>query len=105
MVHIKTGYTQKQMNEAKQRDIARAATRGEFKRIGKSGRLHMQVDQQAFLNAFNQEGREVMGPAGKGYWEDMKRRHPHLDTMPDKGVRHHTRRTRFGNSSFTKVYG
>lgn len=36
------------------------------------------VDKQAVDHAVATEGPEVMTPAGAGYWEDMKRRYPHL---------------------------
>jgi len=40
--------------------------------------LAMRVDQRAVLNAVSTEGKEVLGAAGKGYWEDMQRRYPHM---------------------------
>ena len=36
------------------------------------------VDKQAVDHAVATEGPEVMTPAGAGYWEDRKRRYPHL---------------------------
>jgi len=36
------------------------------------------VDQRVFMQAVATEGHGILGPEGRGYWNDMKRRYPHL---------------------------
>jgi len=92
------------MQGAMRRDQQAARARGELKRFG-SGRLHMQCDVEAFINAVDQEGHAVLSPEARGYWEDQKRLYPWTNAMPDKcvpglGARHN----RLGRVSFRKVY-
>jgi len=88
---------------SERRDKALSRSRGEVRRFGRSGRLTMQVDQVAFMNAVRLEGQGVVHDSG--YWEDMRRRHPWTDTMPDKSVRPvHVMRNRYGRVSWQKVY-
>lgn len=37
------------------------------------------VSREALMNAVKSEGIQVLSPAAKGYWDDMKRRYPHLN--------------------------
>jgi hypothetical protein len=79
-------------------------------RFGKSGRHVLRVPIEAVMNAVNTEGREVVTDfeAAKGYWDDMKRRHPHCNPSPDIGVLPIPatgRLTRFGRATSTKIYG
>ena len=81
---------------------------GESGRFGRSGRHTLRAPMEAVMNAVNTEGREVITESGKAYWDDMKRRHPWIDPSPNKGgsrvFKNSGRLTRFGRSSFTKVY-
>ena len=83
------GYTSEEMAQARERDIERASLRGEPRRLGKSGRLGMQVDLATVMNAVDGNGTEILldPEASREFWGDMKRRHPHIDANPDKGSR------------------
>lgn len=37
------------------------------------------ISREALLNAVRSEGTAVLSTAAKGYWDDMKRRYPHLN--------------------------
>lgn len=86
-------------------DQQRAALRGPMQRFGRSGRLTMQVPVSALMRAVNTEGREVLTPAAKGYWEDQQRLYPWIKTMPDGGFQPvSAMRNRFGRVAWRKVY-
>lgn len=91
--------------DARANDIARAKLRGDgSNRLGKtSGRLRMQVDLRAVMNAVDGEGPEVLTKAADGYWADMRRRHPHIACgRPDPGQSINGMRNRHGRVS-TKI--
>jgi hypothetical protein len=58
------------------------------------GPLRMSLSPEAVQNAIRTEGPEVMGAAGAGYWNDMRRMYPHTDMQPD--IHTPRERTRFG---------
>ena len=94
-----------EMRAALERDLTRARARPEYGRIGKSGRLVMQIDTVAAMNAVDAEGPDVLTAAGDEYWRDMRRRHPWIDTMPDRGaVSVRAMRNRHGRVAWRKVY-
>lgn len=37
------------------------------------------ISREALMNAVRSEGVQVLSTAAKGYWDDMKRRYPHLN--------------------------
>lgn len=71
-------------------------------RAGKNG-LQAVVDQDALMHAVATEGREILTREGRGYWNDMKRRYPHLrggrEFIP---VSANGRRSRFGTATLRK---
>lgn len=94
-----------QMRAAERRDLQRASMRKEAVRIPEAGgRLGWSADFTAVMNAVRTEGPEVLSEAGRGYWDDMKRRHPHIAqgaiTIHCAGLRN-----RFGRVKERKVYG
>ena len=83
------------MDRALRNDQAVAKTR---KHGGKQG-LTMSISREALMNAVRTEGREVLTEAGSGYWNDMRRRYPHLNlngSAPDGGDNLAGTRNRFG---------
>lgn len=100
-------YSKAELDGAMKRDQWRSRRRermGGFKTFGESGRLGMQVDLKAVMNAVNSEGREVLTKSAKGYWEDQKRLYPWIDSMPNRGSSNGMR-NRFGKVTWRKVYG
>jgi len=83
-------------------DRGLASKRGELRRFGKSGRLTRQISVTAVMNAVNTEGREVLTPAAKGYWDDQDRRYFGIVNAP-KSVA--VMRNRLGRVTYRKVYG
>lgn len=71
-------YTAAELADAKSLDIERASRRSPGRRIGRTGRLSMQIDTRAVMNAVDREGPEVLSKAGKEYWRDMRRMYPHI---------------------------
>jgi len=82
------GYSKKQMTAAKQRTKVAHKDLGETGKIGKTGRMTMQVDQEAYMNAVDMNG----GPDhnGETCWHDpefrgdMMKRHPEIAVAADK---------------------
>ena len=62
------------------------------KRLG-----HGVCDQKAFMRAVQAEGREVLSDAGRGWWDDQRRRYPHLGRA-DRGQSLNGRGTRLGKA-------
>jgi len=81
------GYSEAQMAAARRNTEAAAAMRGDG-RVGRTGRLGLQVDARAYFNAIEQNG--GVDAEGNHVWRDgefvtdMKRRHPEIS--PDGGV-------------------
>lgn len=94
------------LQEAMRNDQARAAGAGGGRLRGSSGRHTMQASVEAVMNAVDTEGPEVLSEAGRGYWADMRRRHPWIDR--DGGVYTPVLpsvRSRFGRVTERVVYG
>ena len=69
------------------------------KRVG-----HGVCDEAAFMRAVRAEGPEVLGEAGRGWWDDQKRLYPHLGRA-DRGPSLNGRGTRFGRASLRHFNG
>ena len=95
--------TQEQMtklryeDERLNRDIAKDAR--------KNGRQCV-VDQAAFMNAVQTEGRAILGHEGREYWRDQKRLYPHLrGGRPVDGDSANGRKNRFGKVKLRWIKG
>jgi hypothetical protein len=81
-------YTVEKMAAAKKRTIEAKKVAGESGRIGKSGRMTMQVDQEAYFNAVDRNG--GVDDSGKTIWsdsgfrKDMMKRHPEIVVAAEK---------------------
>lgn len=71
---------------AAQAEVTQAAAdmRNVDGRVGRTGRMRMQVPMQAVANAVFSEGKAVL--RDETYWADMRRRHPEIAIGRDVGV-------------------
>lgn len=67
---------QARLNQARRETQEYAQRRGAYGRIGRTGRRVMDIHPLALANAMRVEGRDVI--YDKGYWDDMRKRHPEL---------------------------
>lgn len=81
-------YTEEKMAKAKARTVEAKKVAGESARIGKTGRITMQVDQEAYMNAIDMNG--GVDDSGKTIWSDsefrrdMMKRHPEIVVAAEK---------------------
>lgn len=52
-----------------------------FKQSGRKEGLTRKVHVKALMDAVEHEGKYIMTSDGKGYWNDMQRRYPHLNLL------------------------
>lgn len=66
------------MERIKQHDQAVAKR---YKQHGRKEGLTRKVHVKALMDAVQHEGNYIMTSDGKGYWNDMQRRYPHLNLL------------------------
>ena len=71
-------FTRERMARAQRAAQLEAGRRAPARRIGQTGFLEMRIPSICIHNAMRTEGREVMEPDAKCYWDDMKKRHSFL---------------------------
>lgn len=75
-----------------------------FKQQGRKEGLTRKVHVKAIMDAVKHEGNYIMTSDGKGYWNDMQRRYPHLNLLDrpvDTGENLSGTRNHFGRVSMT----
>lgn len=81
-------YTQKQMAAAQARAIEAKKAAGTRGKIGKTGRVTMQIDEEAYFNAIDRNGGvDASGQtiwSDSGFRNDMKKRHPETVVAAEK---------------------
>lgn len=82
-------YTKQQLEQARRDTIEAKKVAGKSARVGKSGRMTMQVDQRAYFNAIERNG--GVDADGNHIWnadpsfrKDMMKRHPESVVEADK---------------------
>lgn len=74
-------YTPEQMAAAKRRTEAAKKIAGESARIGRTGRMTMQVDREAYFNAIDRNG--GVDESGKHIWHDPEFRRDQMKDNPE----------------------
>jgi len=80
-------YTAEQMAAARDRTMEAKKIAGTRGRIGKTGRMTMQIDQEAYFNAIDQNGGVIDGKTimdDPEYRRDMMKRHPEIVVAAEK---------------------
>jgi hypothetical protein len=81
-------YTPQKMEAARKRTESARKALGDTVRVGKTGRMTMQVDQEAYFNAIDRNG--GVDESGKTVWSDteyrrdMMKRHPEIVVEAEK---------------------
>lgn len=81
-------YTPAKMEAARRRTEAARKALGKTNRVGKTGRMTMQVDLEAYFNAIDRNG--GVDGSGKTIWRDpefcrdMMKRHPEIAVASEK---------------------
>lgn len=80
-----SGKSQKAMDAARAADEQLAKELPGGARIGRTGRHTLRIGPEALDQAIATEGPEVVTEAATEYWDDMRRRYPHIDPQRHNG--------------------